>query len=210
MDYLSPLEQLFPGVGASVLSVLARTTQPLTLRQVADLADASHTQVSRHIQHLERLGVVDRRVVGRAHLVSLTDSAAANMVRRITRLGDEVVAHMRETARGIDPAPESIVVFGSFARGAARADSDIDVAIVAPAGRSDDEAWLELVANWVEGVAAYAGNPVADIVVGKEHLAVRANEPLWESIRRDGILVTGRPIDQLMGGRSTVAGRSSR
>lgn len=205
MDYLSPLEQLFPGVGSAVLSVLSRAGGPLTLRQIADLAGASHPQVGRHIDHFESLGVVERRVAGRAHLVSLTDSAASELIRRFDRLAEEVMDYMRQSAARIDPAPASIIVFGSFPRGAARANSDIDVAIIAPPGHADDDAWLELVANWVEDVAVFAGNPVAEIIVEPDEFAARRHEPLWEAISREGIVIAGASLDDLVK-RSTSTG----
>jgi DNA-binding Lrp family transcriptional regulator len=89
MDFRSPLEALLPGVGAAVLSVLARTTQPLTIRQLAERAGASHPQVSNRVEHFERLGVVRREMVGRSHLVTLTASAASDLVRRLTFLDGE-------------------------------------------------------------------------------------------------------------------------
>ncbi len=197
MDYLSPLETLFPGVGASMLSVLSRTSQPLTIRQIAERAHASHPQVSRHIDRFEALGVVQRRIAGRSHLVTLTHSAAADLIRRFTELQAEVIAHMRASAALLEPAPDSIVVFGSFARGTARADSDIVVVVVAPPGCSNDDAWLEGLSSWVEKVAAYAGNPVAEILVSREELDERQADPLWDRIRSEGTLIAGAELAEL-------------
>jgi predicted nucleotidyltransferase len=205
VDYVSPLEELFPGVASSVLSVLARTSQPLTLRQIAERARASHPQVSRHVEHLEALGVVERRVVGRAHLVTLTRSAAANLIRRFTQLADEVLTHMSTTAKRLEPPPDSIIVFGSFARGEARADSDIDVAVGAPPAYVDDDAWLETLAAWVEDVETFAASPVADIVVSRTDLVEREHEPLWDRIRNEGIVIAGSSLDELLESASAVA-----
>lgn len=198
MDYLSPIEALFPGVGGSVLAVLAQTTEPLTIRQIAERARATHPQVARHVERFEALGVVRRRIAGRSHLVTLTASVAAGVLRQLVHLEEAVLEQMKAAADRIEPHAESIVVFGSFARGAAGVGSDIDVAIVAPAGLADDPAWLESLAAWVDHVAEAAGNPVAELVVSADELRAREGDPLWEDIRRDGIVVSGAPLDELM------------
>lgn len=191
MDYLTPLEALFPGAAGAVLGVLTRTTQPLTVRQLADRAGVSHPQVSHHVDRLETLGIVRRHVAGRSHQITLTDSVAAALLRRFAGLHGDVLAHMRATAAQLDPAPDSIVVFGSFARGAARADSDIDLAVVASPEWTADEACLAQLGSWLDEVAAFAGNPVAEVLVTPTELADRRDEPVWESIRREGVVILG-------------------
>lgn len=198
MDYLQPLQALFPGAGAAVLDVLTRTTEPLTLRQIADRADVSHPQVGHHVDRLEALGVVHRHIAGRSHLISLTHSAAAQLLRRLTELHADVLAHMRDTARQLDPAPSSIIVFGSFARGTARTDSDIDLAVIATPDWMDDDDCQAQLAAWTDQVAAHAGNPVAEILATPAELADRHDEPLWEDIRRDGIVILGAAPHQLL------------
>lgn len=209
MDYLTPLQAVFPGVGAAVLSVLASTAQPLTIRQLAARANASHPQVSRHVDHFERLGLLDRQIAGRSHLVRLNDSAAAGLIRRFTLLGKDVLAYMRESAERLTPPAESIVVFGSFARGVARADSDIDVAVVTPAEHVHDDAWLGQLSTWVDDVAAYSGNPVAEILVSAEELCERPRDSLWETIEREGITIAGSPLAVLFERDRVASGAST-
>jgi DNA-binding transcriptional ArsR family regulator len=197
LDYLSPLESIFPGVGSAVLAVLADTQQPLTIRQLAERAGASHPRVGQHVDRFEALGLVQREVVGRSHLVRLTDTAAAQLVRRLVRVREEVVTFMESAAAELDPPATSIVVFGSFARGTARAGSDIDVAIVAPPGRVADDTWSQQVSAWVDAVSDYAGNPVAEIVLGLDDLAPRGSDPLWRDVRREGLVIAGAPLEDL-------------
>ncbi len=198
MDYLSPIEALFPGVGSAVLAVLVESGDPLTIRQLAERAGATHPQVAHHVDRLEALGVVQRRVAGRSHLISLSEGAAAESIRGLARLRDVVLDHMRAGVTEIDPPPESVIVFGSFARGTARADSDLDIAVVAPDDCADDSRWLASLSWWLDSVAAFAGNPVAEVVLTADELRERTDEPLWEQIRREGVLVSGVPIDDLL------------
>lgn len=194
VDYTSPLQALFPGSGAAVLAVLARTTQPLSMRQIAERAGVSHPQVSRRVQQYEALGVVRREVIGRSHVVTLAPSAAAALIRAFDGLQDEVVKFLRRTAPALEPNALSVTLFGSFARRSAGAASDIDIAIVV--ARRDD-GWLEDLSGWVEDVAVFAGNPVAEIVVERRELAERADDPLWHTIAREGAVLAGRPVAEL-------------
>lgn len=192
MDYAAPIEALFPGAVGAVLDVLAQTDQPLSMRQVADRAGVSHPQVSRHVERLERLGVVQREVVGRSHLVSLTDSVAAQTLRDLASLDEVVLGFMRDTATTLQPNALSVVVFGSFARGEAGEHSDLDVAVVVDGVA--DEGWWEGLSRWVDDVASFAGSPVAEIVVDVTDLPARVHDPLWAAILAEGLTVAGRDL----------------
>lgn len=205
VDFVSPMEALFPGASASVLAVLSRTEQPLTIRQVAERSGVSHPQVGRHVARLEALGVVSREVVGRSHLVRLTGSAASEALRRLDQVGREVLDHARTTAEELQPNALSVTVFGSFARGTAVAGSDIDVAIVA--ADPDDEAWLATLARWADVLAERAGNPVAEIVVSVEELVERSGDPVWVAVMAEGITVAGQPVTQVVEAAGTGESR---
>jgi len=118
-------------------------------------------------------------------------------LRSLARLRDSVLEQMRVAATVIQPAPESIVVFGSFARGTATAESDIDVLIVAPPGAADSETWLAQVAAFTDRCAAAAGNPAAELIWPVEQLAQRQQTPLWTSIAAEGIVVVGQGLEEL-------------
>lgn len=59
-----------------------------------------------------------------------------------------VMAEMGRRAGALNPAPTSVIVFGSFARGDDDAESDIDVVVVRPVDIcADDHAWLNEIEN---------------------------------------------------------------
>lgn len=205
VDYVQPLEALFPGAAAAVVGVLIRSEQPLSLRQVGERAGVSHPQVARHVDRLEELGIVTRRVVGRSHLVELTGAVGALVLRHFSSLDQPVWDHMRATSAVLMPNALSVTVFGSFARGSARAGSDIDIAIVAT--DPDDESWSTLLDGWVAEVSALAGNPVAEIVLSRKELLARRLDPVWQSITVEGVCVAGRPVGELM---ASTKGKVSR
>jgi len=57
-------------------------------------------------------------------------SAAGELIDRLAHISSEVIARLRSLAAKIEPAPETLLIFGSFARGEADADSDLDVLAV--------------------------------------------------------------------------------
>ena len=133
MDYENPVEALIPGVQGRVLTVLARTEVELTMRSVAEVAEVSANQATVVLNRLVRLGLVERRNVGAAALVRLVrENEAARSVLSLVNLRQGVLARFEGEARKIRPAPTCLAVFGSFARGEAHENSDVDVLAVPP------------------------------------------------------------------------------
>lgn len=197
MDYRDPLRALFPGVQGAVLSTLAATTRPLTLRQLADLADSNPSQVSKHVDRLTRLGVVCRERIGPADQISLCNSAAADLFRAIAHLHSATLIQMRELAAQMDPTPLNVTVFGSFARADARPDSDIDIVLVRPTAVTDDDAWIEAVGAFTDAVWETTRHPVADIHLDEAELTEALDRPLWKEVLLDGITLAGTPLEEL-------------
>ncbi len=106
---------------------------------------------------------------------------------------------MRRTAARLRPAPAAMVLFGSAATGEARARSDIDVLLVRPYNATDDDAWTAAVMKWVSHIRAFSGNPVNVLEENEGDIPrlLRSRRSLWESIRSRGVLLMGKPLDEL-------------
>ena len=120
-------------------------------------------------------------------------------------LRDAVIDWLRDEARTIDPAPLSLVIFGSFARGDAREGSDIDVLAVPPTGLvgTDDDRWVDTLGRWQDRAGRIAGNPVNVLLASVEELPglVGRTGSVWESAARDGVLIAGADLAALAAGR---------
>ena len=158
MDYGNPVEALIPGVQGRVLTVLARTQAELTMRSVAELAGVSANQATVVLNRLVRLGLVERRNVGAAALVRLVrENEAARSVLSLVDLRQGVLARFEREARKIRPAPTCLAVFGSFARGEAHENSDVDVLAVPPTdAHSDGGHWTAALGQWSDRAARIA------------------------------------------------------
>ena len=195
MDYVKPVEALIPGVQGRVLTVLARTEAELTMRSVAELAGVSANQATVVLNRLVRLGIVERRDVGASALVRLVrDNEAARSVLSLVGLRQGVLARLAGEARKIRPAPACLVVFGSFARGDAHENSDIDVlAVPSSEAQVDDGRWTAALGQWSDRAARIAGNPVNLLEATMDELPklVRREREPWRTIVEEGVVLVG-------------------
>lgn len=195
MDYVHSVEALIPGVQGRVLGALARTQGELSMRQVAKLAAVSPTQASEVLGRLGKLGVIQRRDVGRSALVTLDRSnAAGQLIERLATLHRDVLDQLRGAATDIAPAPAALVVFGSFARGQATPASDVDVLAVRPKGTgADDPHWVSSLGHWADLTGHITGNPVnlLDVALSDVRPRPKLDGRLWRNIKTDGISLVG-------------------
>jgi predicted nucleotidyltransferase len=184
MNFGEPFGGLMPGARGAVLNVLLRTGAPLTGRRIHALAKGhSLGAVQQALRDLARIGVITTETIGRAgvHRVNEAHEAIAplrslaNPIEMLTRV-------VREAA----PDVEAVIVFGSVARGEARADSDIDLVVIAPevwGGRADLQ----------QQVHERLGNDCDVLHLTREDFA-RApedREPVVAEILRDGLALVG-------------------
>lgn len=213
MDYLQPVEAIIPGARGQVLSALTRDTAPRTIRQVSLSAGVSWSQTAQVIEDLAGLGIVERRPTPGAILVRLAPgNVAAGAIQAMTDLHAPAIDALRREATSVTPAPLSLTVFGSFARGEARRDSDVDVvAVHDPAGvpgGAEEDLWTETLARWVGAASSITGNAVhlIDLELGELRTTARQTPPWLQEAAKDGVVIAGRPLRDLIDLR---AGRRS-
>jgi predicted nucleotidyltransferase len=195
VDYSKPVQTLIPGAQGQILGVLAETTAQLNLTTVSRLAGVSLAQASRVLPELVRLGLVERVEAPPSALFRLMDeNVVGRMVRSMTNLRLDALDAVGDCSALQKSRPELVIVFGSFARGDADADSDLDVVIVRPADINDSDAmWSESIVTLHRELARALGNPVNILEVGKLELErrLKSHSDLWRSIRQEGIVVYG-------------------
>jgi predicted nucleotidyltransferase len=164
--------------------VLLRTGAPLTGRRIHALADRhSLGAVQQALRDLERIGVITTETIGRAgvHRINEHHEATASL-RSMASPIEMLTRVVREAASDA----EAVIAFGSVARGEARADSDIDLVVIAPDpwnGRADLQ----------RAVQERLGNDCDVLHLTREDFA-RApedREPVVVEILRDGLALVG-------------------
>lgn len=204
MDFARPVEAVIGGAQGRLLAVLVKITAPLTLRRLAGLAGVSPAQASRVMPGLVELGIVERYEVPPAsQFVLARGNVATQLLLALADAQSMTLRQIGEAASVISPEPVSVIAFGSFARGEADAESDIDLAVVRADDVDDDnERWAESIDVWHRHVRALTGNEVEIVEATASEAArkLRGQSELWRSIRRDGIVVHGRALDALAEG----------
>lgn len=203
MDFRRPIESVIPCAQGKILAVLAETTTELNMRTVARLSGVSVAQTSRILPSLVALGLVDRREAPPSVLFRLVpDHVAAHAIRLLARARESVIDELGQTAAALDPAPVSVILFGSFARGTAEVSSDIDVAVVRPdTVEEDDEGWRRALEQWRREAERLTGNTVETLEIGEHEVGERLRDgaAMWRDVVRDGVYVFGATVEQLRG-----------
>ena len=159
----------------------------------------SPQQASVVIGRLVELRVVERRDVPPASLVRMSsDNLAARAVLAIAELRRSALDRLGVLAADIRPAPASLVVFGSFARGEADSASDLDVLAVRPPGLpGDDDGWTDSLGSWADQATRVVGNPVNLIEATSEELPTllrRKGPSIWRDAATEGIVIAGSAL----------------
>jgi predicted nucleotidyltransferase len=201
MDFQKPVVALIPGAHGKLLGVLASTTAELSIRTLARLAGVSPAQASRVLPELERQGFVARREVPPAVLFRLTPGhLATRLLRELASARQRAIVEITELARKIDPPAVSVLLFGSFARGTADAESDIDIVVIrADAIDEDADAWCASIDTFRQSIQSLSGNSV-DLLELTESQAVHGlanGSDLWQGIAKDGIAIFGTDLASL-------------
>ena len=93
-----------------------------------------------------------------------------------------------------------VSVFGSFARGEAGPDSDIDLLIITTATAELAEEWVNQVQALADRVLAWTGNRLAQLTLTVDRLqeVARAGEPIVTSWLNEAITVSGASLESLL------------
>jgi predicted nucleotidyltransferase len=191
MDLGSPVLDVAPAVRGALLAALARLEEPVTRRQLAAAAGVAPGNASAVIEDLIDSGLVTETVAGRASLVRLNRShLAAGPVMALAGLRGELIARLRERLAEW-PDLRGAWIFGSVARGDADRTSDIDLLIVVADPDSSD--LHERLSGLHADVRTWTGNDmqVVEHSPASWRTLVRAQNPLVEQIRLDGIALAG-------------------
>ena len=190
---------------ARVLHRLAVLAEPTSGRRIHELSGARALRTTQRVlDELVTIGLVDVQKLGSANAYLL------NRKHLLWRPIEEILAIHAIAASAIDEAIRdalsgsvtSAAIYGSLARGEAGPESDIDVIVVWPDETAKEDGH-SVVDSLGESVRRLTGNQLQALVVTQAELArlVEHDDPLVDSIRRDGVTVVGVDIASLLGVR---------
>lgn len=161
------------------------------MRTVARLARVGVNRAAVVRNALVSLGVVERRAAGSALLVQLgREDEASQAVLALSGRWDLFMARMPHEATAISPSPISLIVFGSFVDGTARASSDLDILAIRPIPVPEGEPTsVDSLGKLTERAGRITGTPVSLLAVGAGEVPrlVERGGSGWQEIARVGI-----------------------
>ncbi|GAB2445633.1 hypothetical protein GCM10027062_28040 [Nocardioides hungaricus] len=208
MDLGHPIGSVVPSAHGAVLQVLARTTEPLSGRKVAELAAArfGRRRVNDVLVELAEAGIVLRERRPPANLYRLNrEHVAAQGIISLSEMWTTLVQRIRDDLASWELPATAACLFGSAARGEAGTGSDIDILLLrddvrgGPPG-DEDGRWHEQVDRLAERVRAWSGNTCEVLELGLDELreAAEREDRLILDLRRDAITLAGRDVRALV------------
>lgn len=206
MDLSDPLSAVIPSAHGAVLAVLARTTEPLSGRKVAELVNGKVGQwrVNAVLGELADAGVVLRESRPPAKLYRLNrEHVAAPGVLALADMWGLLLERIRGDFQAWAQPPLAACLFGSAARGEAGPDSDIDLLVIHRATNNDNESqdvWHRQVDGLMSNVAAWSGNQceVLELTLDELEAAAVRKDRLASDLDADAINLFGPDVRTLL------------
>ena len=198
MNLTKPMCAISPGGRGVILSILARTSEPLSGRRIAELAGErlGKTRALEVLGELSASGVVLVESRPPALLYRLNrDHLAAAAIIQLAELRSTLIERLRAQLEGWKRPPATSWLFGSAARGDGDESSDIDIVIVRPDGLDpDDRIWSVQIVELSDAIGRWTGNEASVIEYSEAELAElsQAGERIIASIRTEGVHLAGR------------------
>ena len=198
MDLTNPIQSVIPSAHGAVLSVLARTDEPLSGRRIAELTRPrfAQTQVNRVLRRLAASGVVllERRPPSNLYRLN-RDHVAAEGIQALARMWATLVARIRAELETWSVPPQAAWLFGSAVRGEATEQSDIDIFLVLPTDGSEAivSVWDRQTKVLTEKITAWSGNrcEVTEMDAAELRAAVERDDRLIRDLREHAVALAG-------------------
>lgn len=202
MQFGRPLDELL-GTRAKVtlLRALIRTRAELTGRELARQVGLDAKTCHAALQELAEQGVVELQRVGRAIIYRLNDKHALVQILLVPlfeREGALIEAYAKDLVSLLG-TPESLILFGSVARGEERPTSDVDLLFVTGGATAARKAAEGLDRAAVDLAARYGSVPQVLVYDRKafQDLA-RKGDPFISEVLRTGRVIRGKPLSEIL------------
>ncbi len=201
VDLQHPLRSLVPSLDWAVLEVLAATQSGLGVSQIARLA--SRGSRKGHAAVLDRLvdhGLVLAEPANQGFIYHFNrDHLLAPAVLVAVGLRAQLLHRLEDEMAQLAPRPVHASVFGSFARGEAGVESDIDILLLA-SSEPDAAAWDSQIDRLQKRVRLWTGNRCRCLVfsVDRARQLCAEGEPIVANWIEEGLVLTGDPLQRTL------------
>lgn len=198
-----PLNDIFGQYSkVKILRFLVKSQAQLNGREIAKNVGLSHVKAHTALKDLTKQGVVIMRSAGNSLVYWLNEEHF--LVKEIIRPAFEKEDGLFEYISRLilkeisSPKPLSIVLFGSFAKGNASADSDIDVVIVYPHSKNKPVISKEL-SEAEKKITSLFGNHLSSVPFSIDEFQnkLKRKDAFINEIVRTGKVIYGKSISEL-------------
>ncbi|MDO9572464.1 MAG: nucleotidyltransferase domain-containing protein [Candidatus Omnitrophota bacterium] len=185
-----------------ILRFLVKSQAQLNGREIAKNVGLSHVKAHTALKDLTKHGVVNMRSVGSSLVYWLNEEhfLVKEIIRPAFEKEEGVFEHIARIVLKaiIPPRPLSIILFGSFARGNAEADSDIDIVIMYPHSKNKSLLSKEL-SEAEKKVTSLFGNQLSCVPLAIDGFQrkLKAKDKFINEIVRTGKVIYGKNISEL-------------
>lgn len=199
---LAPLTQVIdevlePSIRLRVARLLVRLPEKeFTGREIAGTLGVSHSNVQRAMRVLVEDGFASRRRLGRADIFRVNkEHFLFRTLKALFALERDLPERIREELRSqYEPVALSVVVFGSYARGTADRESDLDVLVATDKPEEAERRTPAIVARF----SRKYGLPLSVKIVRTSELKKKKLPPFIREALREGVLVSGLPLRKMI------------
>jgi predicted nucleotidyltransferase len=184
-------------VNIQILRYLVAIRGGLSGNEIATRLGLQQSSARQALERLVAARVVTRTDVGRSagyeldRELAFSNVVLAPLFQSESRLRDDLIEALARTCDELGSELESVILFGSLARGE-RDFRDADLLFIVP--RKKDKAQLyDRIAEHFESVRRRFGAPVSAVVVTEAELHSSRVASVMDAARRDGILLFGSP-----------------
>lgn len=203
MNLSEPASVLLSTGDAAVLSVLTRTTRPLSGREVAALSEANVSTAWRSLQRLADHGLlhVQEAGAGAALLYTLNrEHLAVEAAQMLVTLRHRLIERLSVLIQGWTVLPRHASMFGSAVRGDGDTRSDIDILLIRQEKIRDEELWNTQINLLSQLVRGWTGNHagISELTTVELERLVEERSPIIDELLRDAITLHGGSIRELI------------
>ena len=185
----------------AVLRTLVDTTTGRTGNEVARLSGMHPLTALKALSSLEELGIVHRQRGGRDHIFTLNrdhflvKNTISIVYQSEKHFEEETYSALSNLLKG---KTASVTVFGSTARHEETSLSDLDICCIVRAD-NDKEVVRSLLNQQSSRLYREFGVKVAPIFFTVSEVKTRKNTPLLRRIAKEGKLLSGKNLEELLG-----------
>ncbi len=203
MRFNKPLDKIFGQKSKiKILRYLVNYKKEMGVREIADAVNLVPANASVVLKDLEKENILMKNKFGRSLVFSLNKnnflvySLIIPLFEKERKIKKEFVEFI---SNRINFPYETIILFGSIAKGTERPDSDIDIAIIIKNKKKVQKIEEEIL-NINAEISKNFGNSISPIIFVKKEFVekMKNNNKLINNIVKNGEVVAGKLISELL------------